>query len=521
MEEVKRINGELIYVYRDSNNRKRSLTRDEIFHVAGTSFDGIIGLSPIEYNRQSLNLGKSAERYGYRFFKNDARPSGVIHVEGRLNEEQIERMRKSWYKSQGDSNQQRVAILEDKSQFKEISISPEHAQFLETRKYSVTDIARIFGIQPHLIGDLDRATFSNIEHQSIEFVNYTMMPRFVRVENCMTLQLLNPDDRPEYYLEFHTDALLRGDIKARNEALNIQRQNGIINANEWRKLLNMNEIDGEAGEKYLVNGNMIDVKGIGSTPIGPVQQNDKPDDAEKRAQQTAESRAEATRSFEPVFVDMFDKIIRKEKREITKAVDKYLTARSVVDFENFLNEYYNDLSVYMRKLIFPNYRAFANIVYREVANEIKEIRTPSELDKQFLDEYVDGVVLRYTESSKGQLKKASTDSDGGDEAVIAKLDHWEKTRSDMWAREEITRASNGIARSVYFASGFLYVRWVTRGSENCPYCQKLNGMTVGRRDEFIQTGEDLTVNDSTMNVYGKIKHPPLHRGCDCQLVAGV
>lgn len=231
--------------------RYARLSSDRVLHVSA-----MLGLSPISQARQALGMAMAAEEYGARFFANDSRPGGVLEHPGHLSDEASERLRVSWEASSGLANSHRVRLLEEGMKWQQIGIPPEEAQFLETRKFQVAEIARLFRVPPHMIGDLDRATFSNIEHQSIEFVTHSIRPWLVRWEQAIDKTLLTDSERENYFVEFLVDGLLRGDITSRYTAYATGRQNGWLNADEIREFENMNPIPDGSGETYLINGNM-------------------------------------------------------------------------------------------------------------------------------------------------------------------------------------------------------------------------------------------------------------------------
>ena len=250
--------GKLKYTYSDDiTNQTYEYRPDQIFHIKGLSLDGVKGLSPIAQAREAVGLSLATEEYGAKFFGNGARPGGVLEHPGILKDP--EKLRESWNKVyQGTRNSHKVAVLEEGMKYHTIGIAPEDAQFLETRKYQVNEICRIFRVPPHLVGDLERATFSNIEHQSIEFVQHTIRPWLVRWEQAISRSLLDEKERLLYFAKFNVDGLLRGDYKSRMEGYAIGRQNGWMSPNDIRRLEDMPLIPTEqGGDEYLVNGNMI------------------------------------------------------------------------------------------------------------------------------------------------------------------------------------------------------------------------------------------------------------------------
>lgn len=249
--------GKLVYITTLPNGEQVLLPWDQVLHIPGLSYNGIVGYSPIQCAREAIGLALAAEEFGARFFGNGARPGGVLEHPATLSDEAYKRLRSSWESMhRGLNNAQRLAILEEGMQYKPLTIPPEDAQFLETRKFQVTEICRLFRVPPHLVGDLERATFSNIEHQSIEFVVHTIRPWLVRWEQAINMKLLTPLERRRFFVEHIVDGLLRGDIASRYNAYAIARQNGWMSANDIRELENMNPIPG--GDVYLVPLNMQD-----------------------------------------------------------------------------------------------------------------------------------------------------------------------------------------------------------------------------------------------------------------------
>ncbi|MBO8169971.1 MAG: phage portal protein [Thermoanaerobacteraceae bacterium] len=237
------------------------LLADRVFHIPGLGFDGIKGYSPIRMAQEAVGLGLAAEAFGALFFRNGTNLGGILEVPGVLSDQAYDRLRASFKeKYTGIDNSHKIILLEEGTKFNKLGIPPEEAQFIETRRFQKEEIASIYRVPLHLLQNYDRATHSNVEQLSLEFVKYTMLPWFVRWEQFINFKLFTRREREQgYFAEFLVDGLLRGDAKSRAEALHIMRQNGIINADEWRALENMNPQEGGTGKVYLVNGNMIPV----------------------------------------------------------------------------------------------------------------------------------------------------------------------------------------------------------------------------------------------------------------------
>ena len=265
--------GQLYYTYLRSGEEADTMKKgtvyllpEDVLHIPVLGFDGLVGYSPIAMAKNSIGVGLACEEYGAKFFANGAAPSGVLEHPGTIKD--ITRLRESWNAIYGGSkNAGKVAILEEGMHYSPISISPNEAQFLETRKFQVDEIARIFHVPPHMIGDLERSTFSNIEQQSLEFVKYTLNPWVCRWEQALTKSLLSPKEKREYCIKFNVDGLLRGDYQSRMNGYAVGRQNGWMSANDIRELENMDKISEEqGGDLYLVNGNMIKMTDAATNP---------------------------------------------------------------------------------------------------------------------------------------------------------------------------------------------------------------------------------------------------------------
>ena len=248
--------------------RNVRLQPHDVLHIPGLGFDGLVGYSPIAMAKNAIGLAIATEEYGSKFFANGAAPSGVLEHPGTI--KYPSKVRESWQATFGGSgNANKIAVLEEGMKYTPISISPEQAQFLETRKFQIDEIARIFRVPPHMIGDLEKSSFNNIEQQSLEFVKYTLDPWVSRWEQAMVRALLTPDEKKKYFFKFNVDGLLRGDYQSRMNGYATARQNGWMSANDIRELENLDRIPAEqGGDLYLINGNMTKLEDAGIFAAG-------------------------------------------------------------------------------------------------------------------------------------------------------------------------------------------------------------------------------------------------------------
>ena len=243
-------NQTIIYEYTDDAGKINYWTSKEIWHVKGISNDGIVGYAPITIAREQIGLALKMEEHGARVFSNYARPSGILSTPGKLSENAAERLRKSWYQSQGGENVHKVAVVEEGLTWTSIGYSNEDSQFLESRNFQIEDIARIFKVPSILINHSDKAaTYASVEQQMLSFVIHSLRPWLVRIEQSINKNLLTDTEKKQgYFAEHKLEGLLRGDIKSRYDAYAIGRQNGWLSANEIRELENLNPIEG--GDNY-------------------------------------------------------------------------------------------------------------------------------------------------------------------------------------------------------------------------------------------------------------------------------
>ena len=257
------ITGEIYYIYTDTKGQRHILKNFEVLHIPGLGYDGLIGYSPIAMTKNAIGLSIAAEEYGCKFFANSANPSGVLEHPGVLKDPK--KLRESWNEVYGGtSNSHRVAVLEEGLSFKPISIPPNDAQFLETRKFQINEICRIFRVPPHMVADLEKSSFSNIEQQSLDFIVNTIRPWLVRIEQSICQKLLLKNEKGKYFVKFNANGMLRGDFASRMNGYAIARQNGWMSTDDIRELEDMNKLPpGLGGDRYLCNGNMVDLATAG------------------------------------------------------------------------------------------------------------------------------------------------------------------------------------------------------------------------------------------------------------------
>ena len=505
------------YKYSEGGAKPRRIPYEKVFRL-----NAFGGKSPIAVARDSLGLAKSQERYAEKFFKNDTSVGGVLSHPGNLSSEALENLQNSLEKFRGADNAFKTLLLEEAMTWTRVGMTSEDAQFLQSRKFSIEDIARWFNVPLHMLQHLERMTFNNVEEMGINFVVYTLRPWLVRWEQSITKFLIPEKDKGTLFAEFQIDGLLRGDFATRSAGYSTALQNGWMNRNRVLELENMNPM-GPDGEIYTVQLNMMDIKDVGKLP----ESNDFPPES-NMIHGSAESRSIGERqrlakAYEPAFQDAAQRIVRREVNDINKNVNKYLRA-SKKDFLRWVNNYYSGtIKESIKKTMLPIIRTYGELVTDQA---LKEITADLIFNEQFAAAYADKLAVRWIASSRGQLEKIAT---GGlktpeeiAEAIVKRTGEWDLKRAKKSAANEIVKAANAFTWDTLRRGGVTKMRWKTVG-DNCPLCDKLSGRVVGIEKHFLEKMDVISAGDgktAPLTAYQGIRHPPLHRGCDCMIVAG-
>lgn len=271
VKELHLIDSNKIRIFRDTNNTILfeynsdgvliTLSKSQVMHIAGLGWNGIIGLSPISMMRKQITTGLHQDNFALDFFSNGVKKVPIISHPSRLNQEAKKNLKESFR----EAWEKGIVVLEEGMKIDPITMNLSDAQFLESRRFSVEEICRIFRVPPHLIGDLSRSTNNNIEHQSIEFVTHTIRPWCVRIEKALNSYLLNHLEKKKYYIEFNLDGLLRGDTLTRQQANQIKLNNGVLTRNEWRRQENLNEVEDEYGNDYFCSQQIRPIRTVYET----------------------------------------------------------------------------------------------------------------------------------------------------------------------------------------------------------------------------------------------------------------
>lgn len=542
--EMKRAtSGQLEYLVSLPDGKKTTLPADRIFKISFLSPNGLSGYRPLMLMQEAFGSAIATNQFSAKFFKNGAAASGTVEYPDSLSETAYERFKKDFEEKYGGiGNAHRLIFLEEGMKFTRLSTPPNEAQMLETRKFHVEEAARFFNVPPHMIQDLSRATFSNIEHQSISFAQYSIRPWAVRWEQAVYRDLFSPAERQNYFAEILLEGLMRGDQQSRYQAYAIGRQWGWLSADDVRELENMNTLPDGQGSIYLVPMNMVpadqieDLGKVGSSKEDQASVGE--DDSDRSAgepraadpvpakkRQVAAMRARVVNGHSRAYLDVGARIVKRETADIRKAVKKYLTERSSTEFSLWLEEYYRSAPDWIVRMVDPVNKSFAGTIQELVAaEEGKELTEKMRSDLvTFTDDFSAAFAARHVGSSSGQIRKIINEADSVESAaelISERLDSWDEKSAEQVARNEPAQLCNAVARETFAGFGVSRLMWVNTGSETCPYCSQLNGRVVGISAPFILPGDSIDAADgSGLRVYGPKMHPPIHKGCACQVVS--
>lgn len=517
---------ERVYVTYLPNGEERRLTGKYVLHIPGMAFDGLQGLSPIGYARESIGLDLATEEFGSRFFGQGTNMGAVAKHPGKLSDEAYHRLKKDMErKHEGLGNAHRLMLLEEGMDIEKIGIPPDNAQFLETRQFQKRDIARIFRVPLYLLADVEKgSSYASIEQQSLDFLKYSIQPWLARIEQAVNNQLFTPESRKQYFAEFLIDSLLRADIQTRYQAYSTGINYGFLTINEVRAMENMNPSDAPEADQHFIQQNMMPIDQANQQEDNGLLRSQIIRSAQGRAPEKrgGRSRLEKSKQRENEVRQRAARIVAKEKKDVLEKASEHLE-RSQQGFQVWLEGYYEELGEDIKTEMRPVFKRLAQDMRDDVAEDIDIDKTLSEDDEEFLEEYLETYSKRYTNSSKGQLAALLRNVGEADEEEYAlieeRLKEWEEKRPDKEARNETRQLGNAITRAIMAGAGVKYLVWRNAGNDTCDYCKELNGKVVGIDQPFLGGNEKLEAEGEEFDM--KVKrpsfHPPIHFACECQI----
>lgn len=540
-----RANNQLRYLYDLPDGSTANLPAWRVHHIKGLSGNGLTGYSPIRMAMQAIGLGLATEEFGSRFFGNGARPGVILRHPGVLSDNAHKRLRESWSADhQGLSNAHRMRILEEGMDIQTVGIPPEEAQFLQTRQFQITEVARWFNVPPHMIADMSGATFSNIEEQGVEFVTYSLGPWLTNIEQALARDLLTQPEQRALLIEHLVDGLLRGRTAERFTAYQSALQGGWMSPNEVRERENLNPYDG--GDTYLLPLNMAPADQAGARAQ---RHTDLPDctcaacravsretrrppmeEQERRARGLAEDRRQIMQAYVPLYEEVAQRMVKREVQDIRRALDKSVRRRTVDDFFGWLEEYYKDYRSVLADAFRPLMLSLAQLLARQIGIEL-DLDVPTTQDElaDFVGEYLEDFAEGTTAGSRNQLlafrDEAAQEEGSIQDYVVGKieerLEEWLEKKAIKIAARQAFQAGNGLVVANYTVKGVKKLVWDANGGA-CAFCAKLDGKIIGIEEWFATAGQMLIGgnDDAPMIMRSNKRHGPIHGGCECTVRAG-
>ena len=539
---IERVRGRLKYTILLDDGTEKKFDQEYILRVPGLG-TGLMGLSLLDASKNGIGLSLAMRQFANLFFKNGSNMGVIFSHPDVLGETAHKRLTKSLATSySGLGNSHKAMVAEEGMTVTPVGVEPEKSQLLESRQYSVVDVARWLNLPPHVLKDLSQSNYSNIQHQGLELVTMTFRPIFIRLEQSWEAFLLRDFEKGKITVRHNANGLLRGDDQARGEYYKMRFATGSITPNEIKILEDENPFDGEWADKTYLQLNLIPAEdlsdmqhvdgneNIGTSGdaenIGGAQNNSKKSVSEKR-KSNAESRSFANilksrdrvmNRYIPILTEGLNRIVAAESKAISAEIEKQSGERADNDFNAWVESYYSDtapalIDKNLRSAIESYSKAMQDVVAGEVDVDIDDLEN---IDQEARD-YLTGYVIQYIGSSMGQVFQQY--EDGGVEAVQVRVDEWKEKRLDKELGELSIGVGSMAARSTILGAGYR-LKWKIRG-KTCPMCKQLDGRTVSKRTEtFTNESEDFTdINGRTVN-FRQTLYSPLHKGCDCLVVAG-
>jgi HK97 family phage portal protein len=431
------------YEYQPKTGGKKVILWDEMLHLRGFSQDGLVGLNPVEIAREAFGLAIGNQDYAAKIIGNDATPNGLLKTPKKMDKPIKKAFRESWVEQHGaGANRATPAILDDGMEWVAMGFKPVDAQFLEQRKFDITEIARIFDLPPHKIMDLDRSTNNNIEHQGIEYVMDTILPLAVNWEETIERDLFLPSDLGRFYVECNVEGLMRGDSAARAAFYTALFNVGALRPNDIRRKENMDPLEG--GDEAFVQLNMVPLKQAAqllALPSGQAAPADDPNSARAIA-----LRKRIARAHEPMFVDAVGRALSRELISARRALDKAQKERSLGPFDQWVGEFYGEYEAIVARALDPVMQTAGAAIAAGILNSCRQQPDAIQGLPEFLANAARAAARVHVVTSSSEIRRVikETDPDTRAAALTALLDGWEASR----AAADGVKESNQLARQV-------------------------------------------------------------------------
>ena len=491
-----------------------TLRADSVFHLPGPGWDGVMGYSPLRLHAEAIGLAQATEEFGARWFGGGARPGGVLTHPGRLSESAKRNLVESWQDAHGGlSNAQRTAVLEEGMSWTQIGIPPEDSQFLETRKFQVEEVARIYRVPLHLLQHQERSTSwgTGIEEMGIGFVTYTLQPWLTRWEQRAQSSLIR--DRT-HYAKHSVEGLLRGATEKRADFYVRMLQHGVLSPNEVRELEDRNPVEG--GDVHYVPANLLPMGERPDEPESPLRQEGVA--LEKRAEEdrSLQLRRRLRASFRPLFARAGQRVTTWEVSRILAAIRRMDDPARIVEW---MEAEYERHAAHVRTQFREPVETYAAALSVQIAPDHAQEQASRDVS-EFAASYLDALGHRWTAETARRIRAAAEGTPPAElQARVEEIaEAWDETRGESFAEDELVQASGAMARVIFAAAGVTLLRWRANPGA-CKLCNRMDGRVASVEGAFAGEGEQIEAEGvSPLRLSHKVSHPPLHKGCECDIV---
>ena len=520
-----------IYHTLAKDGRDNPIPQKYMLHIPHISLDGVEGKGIVHYARESLGLVKAQDKFAATFFGSGIHAGGFVEVEKPMDENVRQGLQTDFNEKYGGLGKMWKAIfMTGGAKFIESEIDAEKSQVLESRQFSIVEIARWTNLPPHILRDLARATFSNIEQQGIELVMYSLLPLTTQVEQAMNIALFTETERRQYFVKFDLKGLLRGDMAARTLFYNAMLDRGVFNADMVLELEDMNPQRDGLGQIYgwpLNFANKEDA--ISPSPLTIEAPRFMRDITRQSLQLISRRSAALRRKITIAYQKQFDaygqRIVGEEVKRIREIITEMLSQRDSGSFLALSDKFYSEFSARIDQSAAPLLASYAEAILPIAQEEIKNETEIGPRYQQFQAQYRGSFVNRHLESSQSQLRTVVQQAQDEEQDLAGMLEQrlveWEEKRPAKISMRESLRAENAFTRQVLVLCGITKIMSVSYG-KSCPYCNDLDGKVIGIEENFLTPGDFQPEGaERPLTVTSDHSHPPYHDGCDCGIVAGM
>lgn len=495
----------------------RDIPAWKMLHIPHITMDGQTGRGVVHYARESLGLSLALDHFAQYYFARATHTGGIVEVTGQMAPGDRERTQADFNQKYSGLGRAWNTIFLTNAKFTKVDTEPEKTQLLQSRQFSVTEACRWTNLPPHILRDLTRATFANIEQQSTELVVYSFMPQAAQIENAMNIAFFDEEERKELFVKFELKGLLRGDLAARTAFYKDMLDRGVFNSDDVLNLEDMNPQPDNLGRIYLVPLNMVDKRALGDDSLElPAPRRRGAERAVPALERrSADLRRKVTKSFERSFGRYASQVIGEEVASLRRIAQD----SKADELQDAIAAFYRDFRATIGRAAAPLVVSYASAVLPLALDEVGSSADVSADYEAFGREYVDYLAARHVSTSRQAIADLGQATDGLRAALEELLGKWEKDRAASVVLHESVRAESAFARETFRLIGVKKVSSVMHGNR-CPYCKALAGKVIDIEGAFLEAGvfqpegalEPLTVPAAR-------KHPPYHTDCDCGIAA--